>query len=230
MALVTVLSAYTRPGRSAAYEANVRRIAQRAADRKERLHWQAQQVAFGSIGTLYFVQEHADWATLGEQDPPPVYLARLFGEREGAKLYHEMAECLAELRYTVSQERPDLSYTPHGPVTSPALTLVTFLRARPGGLPACEELIGKVAEAIPKADDPSHLFAYQTVIGDLRTYWTVRPIQRVEELDQVLPPKELLVRAFGVDDGDRLYRKGIDALQRAERQMTVLRPDLSYLG
>ena len=230
MALVTVLSAYTRPGRSAAYEANVRRIAQRAADRKERLHWQAQQVAFGSIGTLYFVQEHADWATLGEQDPPPAYLARLFGEREGTELYHEMAECLAELRYTVSQERPDLSYTPHGPVTSPALTLVTFLRARPGGLPACEELIGKVAEAIPKADDPSHLFAYQTVIGDLRTYWTVRPIQRVEELDQVLPPQELLVRAYGADEGERLYRKGIDALQRAERQMTVLRPDLSYLG
>jgi hypothetical protein len=230
MALLTVLSVHMRPERAAAYEANVRRVAQRAADRKEGGHWQAQEVAFGSIGTLYFVQEHADWATLGEQDPPPVYLARLFGEREGAKLYHEMAECLAELRYTVSQDRPDLSYAPHGPVAFPALTLVTFLRARPGSLPACEELIGKVAEAIPKADDPSHLFAYQTVIGDLRTYWTVRPIQRVEELDQVLPPQELLVRAFGTGEGDRVYRKGIDALQRAERQMTVLRPDLSYLG
>ena len=33
-----------------------------------------------------------------------------------------------------------------------------------------------------------------------------------------------------VEEGDRVYRKGIDALQRAERQMTVLRPDLSYLG
>ncbi|HME70475.1 MAG TPA: hypothetical protein VKM54_11495 [Myxococcota bacterium] len=230
MALLTVLSVQMRPGRSPAYEESIRRIAQRAADRKEGGRWQAQEVAFGSIGTLYFVQEHADWAALGEQDPPPVYLARLFGEREATKLYHEMTECLAELRYTVSQDRPDLSYAPQVHAAPPALTLVTFLRARPGSIPACEELIGKVAEAIPKADDPSRLLAYQTVIGDLRTYWTVRPIQRVEELDQVLPPQELLVRAFGAAEGDRIYRKGIDALQRAERQMTVLRPDLSYLG
>ncbi|HBZ68279.1 MAG TPA: hypothetical protein DEP35_00365 [Deltaproteobacteria bacterium] len=141
-----------------------------------------------------------------------------------------MAECLADLRYTVSRNRPDLSYAPHVAPVPPALTLVTLLRARPWSLPACEELIGKVAEAIPKADDPSHLLAYQTVIGDLRTYWTVRPIQRIEALDRVLPPQELLVRAFGAEEGDRIYRKGIDALQHAERQMTVLRPDLSYLG
>lgn len=230
MALLNVLSVRVRPERSQLYEESVRRIAQRAAERREGGHWQAQEVAFGSIGTLYFVQEHADWAALGEQDPPPAYMARLFGEREGTKLYHEMAECLADLRYTVSQDRPDLSYAPQGRTAPPALTLVTFLRARPGSIPACEELIGKVAEAIPKADDPSRLFAYQTVIGDLRTYWTVRPIQRVEELDQVLPPQELLIRAFGASEGDRIYRKGIDALQRAERQMTVLRPDLSYLS
>ncbi|HYB12057.1 MAG TPA: hypothetical protein VEG67_01220 [Myxococcota bacterium] len=230
MALLNVLSVRVRPERAHSYEEAVRRVAQRAAERREGAHWQAQQVAFGTLGTLYFVQEHADWATLGEQDPPPSYMARLFGPREGAKLYHEMAECLAELRYTVSQDRPDLSYAPHTRVAPPALTLVTFLRARPGSIPACEELIGKVAEAIPKADDPSHLQVYQTVIGDLRTYWVVRPIQRVEELDQVLPPQELLVRAFGAGEGDRLYRKGIDALQRAERQMTVLRPDLSYLS
>ena len=230
MALLSVLSVRMRPDCSGRYEESVRRIAQRAAARKERGHWQAQEVAFGSIGMLYFVQEHPDWAALGEQDPPPAYLARLFGEREGTKLYHEMAECLAELRYTVSKDRPDLSYGPQAPAVPPALTLVTLLRARPASLQACEELIGKVAEAIPKADDPSHLLAYQTVIGDLRTYWTVRPIQRVEELDRVLPPKELLVRAFGAGDGDRIYRKGIDALQHAERQMTVLRPDLSYLG
>jgi len=230
MALLTVHSARMRPERARTYEAGIRRIAQRAAERKERGHWQAQEVAFGSIGTLYLIQEHVDWAALGEQDPPPVYMARLFGEREGTELYHEMSECLAEVRYTVSQDRPDLSYAPHVRALTPALTLVTFLRARPSSIPACEELIGKVAEAIPKADDPSRLFAYQTVIGDLRTYWTVRPIQRVEELDQVLPPHELLVRAFGADEGDRIYRKGIDALQHAERQMTVLRPDLSYLG
>jgi hypothetical protein len=229
MALLSVLSARIRPERARAYEEGVRRIAQRAAERKEKAHWQAQEVAFGSMGTLYLIQEFADWAGLGEQDPPPTYLTRLFGEREGTKLYHEISECLAELRYTVSQDRPDLSYAPNVRAT-PALTLVTFLRARPGSLPACEELIGKVAEAIPKADDPSRLLAYQTVIGDLRTYWTVRPIQRVEELDQVLPPQELLVRAFGAAEGDRIYRKGIDALQHAERQMTVLRPDLSYLG
>ena len=230
MALLNVLSVRMRPECSRRYEQSVRRIAQRAAARKERGHWQAQEVAFGSIGTLYFVQEHRDWAALGEQDPPPAYLARLFGEREGTKLYHEMAECLADLRYTVSTDRLDLSYAPPEPAVPPALTLVTLLRARPWSLPACEELIGKVAEAIPKAGDPSHLLAYQTVIGDLRTYWTVRPIERIEELDRVLPPRELLVRAFGPEEGDRIYRKGIDALQHAERQMTVLRPDLSYLG
>jgi len=230
MALLNVLSVRVRPERFRIYEENVRRVAQRAADRKAGGHWQTQEVAFGSIGTLYFVQQHADWTALGEQDPPPTYLARLFGEREGTKLYHEMAECLAELRYTVSQERPDLSYSPLAHAELPALSLVTVLRARSGSILDCEELIGKVAEAIPKANDPSRLLAYQTVIGDLRTYWTVRPIQRVEELDQVLPPQELLVRAFGATEGERVYRKGVDALQRAERQMTVLRPDLSYPG
>ena len=92
MALLTVHSARMRPERSRTYEAGIRRIAQRAAERKESGHWQAQEVAFGSIGTLYLIQEHVDWAALGEQDPPPVYMARLFGEREGTELYHEMSE------------------------------------------------------------------------------------------------------------------------------------------
>ena len=228
MPLLNVCSVQVRSDRLAVYEDGVRRIARRAAERRSDSRWHAQQVAFGSIGLIHFVSEHADWASLGKQGSPQDLILGLLGNRSGAKVNRDLIECVVDMNYTVSRDRPDLSYEPAPASQITPLSLVTVLRARPGGVEACEELIRNVAEAIPKADDPSRLHAYQTVIGDLRTYWTVRPIQRMDELDQMLPPQDLLIRAFGPVDGARRFRTGIDSLQHAERQMTVLRPELSH--
>src|SRR5262249_42521824 len=89
-----------------------------------------------------------------------------------------------------------------------------------------EELIRKVGQAIPKQKDPRHFTAYHTVLGDLQTYWAAVPLTDVAELDAMMPLPELLTKAFGAE-GALTYRNGINALERMERQLTVLRPELS---
>jgi hypothetical protein len=107
------------------------------------------------------------------------------------------------------------------------MSVVTVLRARPGHQDAAEELLRKISEAIPKVDDPARIVSYQTLIGDLRTYWTVRPIRSLADLDQQLPPGELLTKAFGVAEGGLISRSGTEALEQVERSIMLLRPDLS---
>ena len=40
-------------------------------------------------------------------------------------------------------------------------------RARPGHADALEELVRKVAEAIPKVDDPARISTWQSYFGDM---------------------------------------------------------------
>ncbi|MBW2269450.1 MAG: hypothetical protein JRH16_12815 [Deltaproteobacteria bacterium] len=57
--------------------------------------------------------------------------------------------------------------------------VVTTARVRPGHTEACEELIRKIAEAIPKLDDPARISTFQSIVGDLHTYWVVRPLHEL---------------------------------------------------
>ena len=107
------------------------------------------------------------------------------------------------------------------------MSVVTVLRVRPGHQDAAEELIRKLAEAIPKVDDPARLITYQSVIGDLRTLWTVRPIASLADLDRQLAPNDLLNKAFGSGEGGLIGRAGMEALESVERSILVLRADLS---
>ncbi|MFN8644844.1 MAG: hypothetical protein U0802_25440, partial [Candidatus Binatia bacterium] len=54
----------------------------------------------------------------------------------------------------------------------------------------------------------------------------VTPITSPADLDRMRPPAKLLQDAFG-DEGRKIHLAGLDAMERAERQITIFRPDLS---
>jgi hypothetical protein len=226
MSLTTVLSVDVRPDRASAYESHVHELATKAVAGKERFEWTAHQVIGGPLGMMHFVSEAADWAALGAREPIESLVRRLLGDNEGAQLLERFAECVVTRRYEIARDRADLSQ-PLAPDDPPrANALVSVMQARPGGEDACEELIRKVAQAIPLVKDPRRFMAYETFVGPTRTYWIVTPLAELTDLDRMLSPKELLQKAFGAE-GVLLHRTGFDAVERMERQLMVLRPELS---
>jgi len=153
---------------------------------------------------------------------------RLLGEKRGTEAFAKASAAVIDSRTTVSIRREDLSYTPGGdpPTTSP-FAVVTRLEARPGQQDACEELLRKIAEAIPKVDDPLMLVSHQVIVGNLRGYWTVRPLQHLAILDEALPAPDLLMKAFGSGEGGLIWRGGSEALALAGRQIVRFVPELS---
>ena len=224
--LTTVLSVSVRPDRSSAYEARVHRLADKAKSQKEPFEWAAYQTVAGALGTVHFVSLCPDWASLGAREPIEPFIRRLMGDTEGAQLIDQLNECVAAERHIVGRDRLDISYAPELDQPMRPIGMVTVFRCKPGGQDACEELIRKVAQAIPLVRDPRRFVAYQTVVGDLRTYWAVTPLANLAELDAILPPNELLTKAFGAE-GALIYRTALDAIEHMDRQLTVLRPELS---
>ena len=226
MSLTTVLSVEVRPDRASAYESHVHELAAKAVAGKEQFEWTAHQVIAGPLGTMHFVSEAPDWAALGAREPIESLARRLLGDNEGALLLERIAECVVARRFEIARDRADLSQ-PVAPEDPPrANTLVSVIQARPGGEDACEELIRKVAQAIPLVNDPRRFMAYESFVGPTRTYWIVTPLAEMTDLDRMLSPKELLQKAFGAD-GVLLHRTGFEAIERLERQLIVLRPELS---
>jgi len=105
---------------------------------------------------------------------------------------------------------------------------VTTVRTRPGGQEAVEELLRKISEAIPKVDDPARITVFQAVIGDLRTYWTVRPLRELADLDRQRLPARLLTDAFGAGEGGLIFRSAMEAMESAERAIVRYLPELSH--
>lgn len=230
MPLTTVLSASLRPERLQGYEEGVARIAEAARKKKDAFHWTCHQTVFGETGRFHFVSEADDWAAISARGMPNEMIARLLGEQEGRRLLQELGACTIATRHAVAVDRPDLSCPPQASGAVAPLAVVTALRVRPGWQEACEELIRKVAEAIPKVGDPGRLVAYQTQMGDLATYWTVRPLQELSELDAQLPPAPLLEKAFGPAEGGLVFRSGLEAIDRVEREVLAYREELSHPG
>src|SRR5262249_23334780 len=201
-------------------------VAAKAVATKERFEWAAYEVVAGQLGTMHFVSEAESWAALAERDPVEVLVRRILGETEGGQVLERLAECVISERYAVARPPPDLSHPVAPDAPHRASVMVSLMQVRPGGEDACEELVRKVAQAIPLVKDPRRFTAYQAFIGDTRTYWIVTPLTDVGELDRMLSPQELLQKAFGAE-GALIYRTGFDAVARLERQLTVLRPELS---
>ncbi len=100
-------------------------------------------------------------------------------------------------------------------------------RARPGRREAVEEILRKIAEPIPKVDEPIRITTYQTVIGDALQYWTVRPLDELGDLDEQLTVSDLLEKAFGPAEGGLIFRSGLEAVEQLERSITIYRDELS---
>ena len=84
-----------------------------------------------------------------------------------------------------------------------------------------------MAEAIPKADDPTRFTAWQTLIGDRLSYGVAFPLSGIGDLDQRLSPAELLEKAFGTSEGGLIYRQGREAISELQTSVSVYREDLS---
>lgn len=234
MALINILSVVLRPEKARAYQQCVAKIAERARAKKDAFRWTAHQTVAGDVGTLHFVSESPDWATMGARDATPELLVlRLFGEADGSRMLDELSACTIGSRQMIGRERLDLSYPPDAKELArerAAFAVVTTIRARPGQQDACEELIRKIAEAIPKVDDPARIVTHQALIGDLRTYSTVRPLRSLGDLDRQSQPSDLLSRAFGPGEGGLVYRAGLGAMEAVDRSLVMLRVDLSNAG
>ena len=227
MPLTTVLSERIRPEALRRYEGLVQRVAKKAVQQKEAWHWTAHQTAFGEVDTIHYVSVSADFAAIGSRGLPDEMVRRVMGEKEGNELLEQSSECVLSRQQIIGMERPDLSYPPERRERTHAAAVVTTIRARPGGQEGCEELIRKIAEAIPKVGDPARLVAFQTLVGDLARYWTVRPVENLGELDRQLQPAELLNKAFGAAEGGLIFRAGLESIQEVQRQIVLYRQDLS---
>ncbi|HZP41182.1 MAG TPA: hypothetical protein VFD84_06695 [Candidatus Binatia bacterium] len=205
----------------------MQRLAQQADEQKEAFEWGAYQVVAGALGTLHFVSSAPDWATFAAREPIEVLVRRILGDTGGAQLLEELGQCIVAERYVIGRDRLDLSCPPPENAAHTAMATVATLQAKPGGEDACEELIRKVAQAIPQVSDPRRMMACQTFIGDPRVYWIVTPLADVADLDRMLPIEELLMKAFGAE-GTLIHRTALAAIERFERHMTMFRPELSH--
>ena len=227
MALVAVYSDTVRLDRSARYEELVQEIAQAAVKKKEKWNWTAHQVSFGNVGVVHYVSESPDWAAMQKRGEVDEMIQRVLGQKRAKELQQELNQCLVSEQRTISVDRPDLSYPPEQERTTAALAVVTAVRARPGRQEACEEVIRKIAEAIPKVGETSRIATFQTLIGDGLQYWTVRPAEDLGEFDDRLMVPDLLSKAFGQAEGGLIYRSGLEAIDVLQRQITRYRKDLS---
>lgn len=228
MSLVNVLSIQIRPGTNRRYEELVGELAKKAVAKKERFRWEAHQTLLGESQAYHFVSRCDDFAGFQARGTPAELFERVLGAGEAGKFQDRTGELAVATQNNLSMERADLSYPPsERNAANQPFAMVTVVRARPGGLEAIEELLRKLAEAIPKVDDPARLVTFQTVIGDLRTLWSVRPMASLANLDAQRMPAQLLDAAFGAAEGGLFWRTAMDAIEEAHRWITVYRPDLS---
>jgi len=234
MALIHVLTIRPRPEKARTYEDIVQRIAERARSAGEAFRWTTHHTIHGAPPAYHFVSESPDWTTLGARDVTAVaFVMRLFGSKDGQKVRDELAACAGETESVIGRDRPDLSCLPDEPELARGrapFALVTRVTARPGHQDAVEELIRKIAEAIPKVDDPTRLATYQVVVGPMQGYWTVRPLLGLADLDAQAMPNDLLTKAFGPGEGGLVFRSGISALEQSVRTIAAFRPELSNAG
>lgn len=226
MSLISVFTDQIRQDRVRRYEEIIAELAAEARKKKEGWRWTAHQVGFGPLARIYYVSEHPDYADLEKHGDAQALFERVLGKR-GQKLLDEANECLVSNQRTLGVQRPDLSYTKEPAKDIPPLASLALFRARPGGQHLVEEFLRQIAEAIPKSGEPGSVAAAQSVIGDMLGYWIVRPLQKLADLDKQSVGRDLLIKAFGKQEGERIFRSGLEGVDRLEREITSYRGDLS---
>jgi hypothetical protein len=228
MALNSVLSAEVRPECIPRYTAAIARLAEAARKKKEPFTWGAFQTLFGAEMRFYYASSADSFKALEARGTVPDLVTRVLGAADAPRFLEEVGGYLVGQELTLSIDRPDLSYLPR-PLAPREIRAASVIRARvrPGARETFEELARKLAEAIPKADDPSQLIARQVIVGNPNEYQLIRPLRELAELDSQLPPDQLLTRAFGAGEGGLLFRNGGDALLSVERSIVGLVEPLS---
>lgn len=218
-----------RPDGFATFEEGVAKLSKAAREKGFARPWTAYQVVYGQTGTIGFHTLHENWKSLGEQAIPARVFEEVLGDEGGRRLYATVNGCLEQAESIVAIDRPELSHAePAGQGEPPAMMMLTRLRARPGGQESCEELIRKVAEAIPKLNDPTRFRTYQTLAGDRLSYAIVVPLEQgLGALDGQTAVPELLDQAFGSKEGTQVFRSGREAIESMQTDIAVLREDLS---
>jgi hypothetical protein len=231
MALNTVLSVELQPGAVLRYTTQIQQLAAAARKKREAFTWGAYQTLFGERMQLHFVSSAESFAALQARGTVADLVARVLGAAEVPRFVSEVGACVASQRTTVSVDRPDLSYVRGELQPGDArAAAVTRIRIRPGAREAFEELLRKLAEAIPKLDDPAQLIARQVVVGNLAEYLAIRPVRELGDLDAQRTPDQLLTQAFGPGEGGLIFRNGGDAMEEIEREVVSLREELSNPG
>ena len=227
MSLISVFTDQIRPDRVRRYEELISELAAEARKKKEAWRWTAHQVGFGVRARMYYVSRHEDFADVEKHGDSQALFRRVLGEKNGEKHLEEVTECVASSERALSLHRPDLSY-PKEPAEGIApITSLALLRARPGSQQAVEELLLKVAEAIPKTGESAAIASFQAVTGDMLVYWLARPLNRLADLDQQSVGRDLLIKAYGPNEGDRVFRSALEAADQLQREIVFYREDLS---
>jgi len=228
MALNTVLSVEVQPGALVRYTTAIQRLAAAARKQKDAFTWGAFRTLFGERLALHFVSSVDSYKALGVRGTVPDLVARVLGAGEAPRFVEEVGGCVASQRLTISIDRPDLSYVraPLRPGAARA-ALVSRIVVHSGARDAFEELARKLAEAIPKVDDPAQLITRQVVVGNFAEYSLIRPLAELGDLDAQRPPQQLLIDAFGPSEGGLIFRSGGDAIESTERALVAYVEDLS---
>ena len=113
--------------------------------------------------------------------------------------------------------------------TASSVTLTRIRSTNDGGL-GVEELIRKVSEAASKVGDERQTLVLQTTIGELRTYAVAQAVPDPALLDKQATVPELLLKAFGQSEGEKVFRAGTACVEHVETELSTARPDLSNEG
>ena len=227
MPLTGVNRIQVRPEKITLFEEEVGELSQRAAETEDRFHWTGHQAQWGVPNHFAFVYEAENFAAIEELGSVRELWERIYPS-EMKERFGRANECVQSIEQIILVDRPELSHPPHD--VSPSAypyAVVTQARCRAGHAEACEELIRKLAEAIPKVGDSAHLLTYENHFGTLGEYWIVRPLKQLSQLDEQLMGAELLERAFGPAEGGLLWRSGTEAVEFAQRELLMYRPELS---
>lgn len=230
MPLANILSVDIRQGQRQRHMNLCRELAECAQKAHDPLRWTTHETRIGRTNRIHFLINAADFTELDNQGTPEEMFERVLGEKRVSAWTDEIESCIESQQQEISVDRPDLSYVTSQSDTVAPMAIVTVVQSRPGQQESCEELIRKVAEAIPKVDDGSQIMTFQTVVGDLSRYWTVRPLESLSDLDKQLPPAQLLNEAFGAAEGGLIFRSGLEAILAIERNIVAYRPELSNPG
>ncbi len=228
MSLVNVLSVELKPEKIPEYQLRVMELVQKSREIGDEFHWTAHESIYGEIDTIHFSSTVLNFEDMSKRGTVIDMLLRVYGEDKAVEALKGFGSCVRSERMTVSLDRLDLSYLPEEVgTTAQAASVVTVLRSRLGQQEACEELIRKTAEAIPKLGDEPPMVTFKVIAGDLSEYWMSRPVDDIGQLDQIRPDAQLLNEAFGNAEGGLIYRAGMQATESATRSIVRFKAELS---